>query len=162
MANKSAIDDLRQAIPNGVFTERGEELYETLNGSYLSGFESDLKPSWIVQPRTKQDVASFLKIIGLYSGSVSFAVRGGGQQPLPGCANIQDGITLDLRLLTGIDTSNGIVKIGAGERWGAVYKKLGAEGLTVAGGRSGNNGIGGLALAGLSSQIRIASLLQLI
>ncbi|XXG99430.1 hypothetical protein Hte_005769 [Hypoxylon texense] len=148
MANPSPIDTLKQAIPNGVFTKRGEELYETLNGSYLSGFESDLKPSWIVQPRTKEDVAAFLKTISSYPESVAFAVRGGGQQPLPGCANIQDGITLDLRLLTGIDPSDGIVKVGAGERWGSVYERLGADGLAVAGGRSATNGIGGLALEG--------------
>ncbi|ROV94342.1 hypothetical protein VMCG_08650 [Cytospora schulzeri] len=148
MANVNAIGALKQAIPNGVFTERGEELYETLNGSYLSGFQSDLKPSCIVQPRTKEDVAVFLKTASSYSDSVTFAVRGGGQQPAPGSANIQDGITLDLRLLTGIDVSDGIVKIGAGERWGSVYERLGAEGLAVAGGRSMTNGIGGLALEG--------------
>ncbi|KAI0379305.1 hypothetical protein F5Y04DRAFT_260138 [Hypomontagnella monticulosa] len=148
MANPSAIDALKQAIPNGVFSECGEELYETLNGSYLSGFESDLKPSWIVQPRTKEDVAAFLKTISSHSDSLTFAVRGGGQQPLPGSANIQDGITLDLRLLTGIDIGNGVVKVGAGERWGSVYEKLGTDGLAVAGGRSATNGIGGLALEG--------------
>lgn len=153
MANPSAIDTLKQAIPDGVLTKCGEELYETLNGSYLSGFESDLKPSWIVQPRTKEDVAAFLKTISSYSDSVAFAVRSGGQQPLPQCANIQDGITLDLRLLTGIDPSDRIVKVGAGERWGSVYERLGVDGLAVAGGRSATNGIGGLALEGLNFRL---------
>ncbi|KAH8766058.1 hypothetical protein F5883DRAFT_460895 [Diaporthe sp. PMI_573] len=148
MAYSSAIDALKQAIPNGVFTERGEELYEKLNGSYLSGFESDLKPVWIVQPRTKEDVAAFLKVVSRHSDTIEFAIRGGGQQPLPGCANIQDGITLDLSLLTGIESKDGLVKVGAGERWGSVYKTLEEEGLAVAGGRSASNGIGGLALEG--------------
>lgn len=152
MAYSSAIDALKKAIPNGVFTQRGEELYETLNGSYLSGFESDLKPYWIVQPRTKEDVAAFVKVVSSRSDNIVFAVRGGGQQPLPGCANIQDGITLDLALLKGIDSADGLVKIGAGERWGAVYDKLGQEGLAVAGGRSASNGIGGLTTEGLPSQ----------
>lgn len=148
MASTSVLNALKQAIPNGVFAERGEDLYETLNGSYLSGFESDLKPFSILQPRTREDVAAFLRTIGSYSDSVAFAVRGGGQQPVPGSANIQDGITLDLRLLTGIELSDGVVKIGAGERWGSVYEKLGVEGLAVAGGRSTTSGIGGLALEG--------------
>lgn len=114
MANSSAIDALKETIPNGVFTGRGEELYGSLNGSYLSGFESDLNPSWIVQPRTKEDVAAFLRTKSSYSESVAFAVRSGGQQPIPGCENIQNGITLDLRLLTGIEPSNSIVKIKVG------------------------------------------------
>lgn len=148
MSYSSAIDALKEAMPNSVFTQRGEELYETRNGSYLSGFESDLKPYWIVQPRTKEDVSAFVKVISSRTDGIVFAVRGGGQQPLPGCANIQDGITLDLALLTGIESTNGLVKIGAGERWGAVYEKLGAEGLAVAGGRSAANGIGGLTTEG--------------
>lgn len=148
MASTSVLNALGQAIPNGVFAERGEELYETLNGSYLSGFESALKPSLILQPRTREDVAAFLRTISSYSDSVAFAIRGGGQQPVPGSANIQDGITLDLRLLTGIDIGDGVVKVGAGERWGSVYERLGAEGLAVAGGRSTTSGIGGLALEG--------------
>lgn len=152
MAYSNVINALKQAIPNGIFTERGEELYEKLNGSYLSGFESDLKPYWIVQPRTTEDVAEFLKVVSKHSDSISFAVRGGGQQPVPGCANIQDGITLDLGLLTGIESHDGIVKVGAGERWGSVYEKLGEDGLAVAGGRSAANGIGGLALEGLNPQ----------
>jgi FAD/FMN-containing dehydrogenase len=155
MAYSSAIDALKQAIPNGVFTERGEELYEKLNGSYLSGFESDLKPVWIVQPRTKEDVAAFLKVVSRHSDTIEFAIRGGGQQPLPGCANIQDGITLDLSLLTGIESKHRLVKVGAGERWGSVYKTLEEEGLAVAGGRSASNGIGGLALEGWSPQISV-------
>lgn len=152
MSYSSAIDALKEAMPNSVFTQRGEELYETRNGSYLSGFESDLKPYWIVQPRTKEDVSAFVKVISSRTDGTVFAVRGGGQQPLPGCANIQDGITLDLALLTGIESSGGLVKIGAGERWGAVYEKLGAEGLAVAGGRSAANGIGGLTTEGMHSQ----------
>lgn len=150
MAYSNVIAALKQAIPNGIFTERGKELYEKLNGSYLSGFESDLKPYWIVQPRTPEDVAAFLKVVSKHSDSIAFAVRGGGQQPVPGCANIQDGITLDLGLLTGIESRDGIVKVGAGERWVSVYEKLGEDGLTAAGGRSAANGIGGLALEGLS------------
>ncbi|KAI8946216.1 FAD-binding domain-containing protein [Xylaria longipes] len=72
----------------------------------------------------------------------------GGQQPALGCNNIQGGITLNLSLITGIAVKDETVSIAAGERWGAVYEKLDPLGLSVAGGRSARNGIGGLALQG--------------
>lgn len=68
---------------------------------------------------------------------------------MPGCANIEGGITLDLGLLTGVELKDGVVSIAAGERWGAFYEKLDGEGLAVNGGRSERGGIGGLALQGL-------------
>lgn len=81
----------------------------------------------------------------------TFAIRGGGQQPAPGVANITaPGITLDLSLITGvdIDEKSYVVRIGAGERWGRVYEALDGSGQGVLGGRSDNGGIGGLALEG--------------
>lgn len=75
-------------------------------------------------------------------------VRGAGQQPLPGCANIQSGITVDLRHLTGVEINEGYVSIAAGERWANVYDKVQEHGLGVTGSRSALGGIGGLALAG--------------
>lgn len=75
-------------------------------------------------------------------------VRGAGQQPLPGCANIQQGITVDLRLLKGVEVKEGSVSIAAGERWANVYDKVQQHGLGVTGSRSALGGIGGLALAG--------------
>ena len=86
-------------------------------------------------------------------GRTTFAIRGAGQQPLASRANVEGGITLDLRLLTGIDLNleNGIVSISAGERWGAVYEKLAEHNLGVTGSRSAKGGIGGLALSGSST-----------
>ncbi|ROW09007.1 hypothetical protein VMCG_02683 [Cytospora schulzeri] len=96
------------------------------------------------------DVDKFVTVVRPFAldGSAPFAIRGAGQQPLPGCANIQDGITLDLRFLTGIEIKDGIVSIAAGERWGTVFEKVEEQGLGVAGGRSAQGGIGGLALSG--------------
>lgn len=75
-------------------------------------------------------------------------------QPVPGCANINGGITVDLCRLTGIEVKDGYVEIGAGELWGSVYEKVEPEGLGVTGGRSTNCGIGGLALQGTSTLLR--------
>lgn len=160
MAIVQVIEALKQAIQGGQFSERGSEEYNKLNASYLSGLESDFEPSWIFQPKSKEEVAIFLKTVKPHIDLVMFAVRGGGQQPLPGCANIQNGITVDLRLITGVDIKDNVVQIGAGERWGKVYEVLDNKGLGVAGGRSAVGGIGGLALQGaLNNAVVVVPLL---
>ncbi|ROW15441.1 hypothetical protein VPNG_02432 [Cytospora leucostoma] len=128
----------------------GTDEFKKLNSSYISSQEADVTPAAIFLPRTTDDVSRFVTILKPFAldGSAPFAIRGAGQQPLPGCANIQDGITLDLRLLTGTVIKDGIVSIAAGERWGTVYEKLTDQGLGVTGSRSALGGIGGLALSG--------------
>ncbi|KAI1082678.1 FAD-binding domain-containing protein [Whalleya microplaca] len=143
-----AISALRQALPRGYFALESTPEYDAVNLSYLSGLESDLRPACVFLPWTKLEVMAFVKTIRQFAGSVQFAVRGGGQQPLPGCANIEGGITIDLRLLSGVEIQDSYVKIGAGERWGTVYEKLEREGLGVTGGRLATSGIGGLATQG--------------
>ncbi|RYP70057.1 hypothetical protein DL769_005103 [Monosporascus sp. CRB-8-3] len=140
MSLLEAVNDLKQAIPGGEFHERGTDLYTKLNSHFLSALESDLQPAWIFRPGTKEDVATFIKTIKPYSHRVKFAIYGAGQQPLPGCANIQDHITLNLSRLTGIEIKDDAVRIGAGEHWGAVYDKLDNEGLGVTGSRSAAGG----------------------
>lgn len=145
-----AISALRQTLPHGhlVTPEEAEE-YQSLNNSYLSGFESDLCPSCIFLPRSKEEVAAFVRTIQPFVGDVQFAVRAAGRQPLPGCANVQGGITVDLRLLKRIDIQDGHVHIAAGELWGSVYEHLEPYGLGVTGGKSTTCGIGGLATQGM-------------
>ncbi|CAG9998324.1 unnamed protein product [Clonostachys byssicola] len=130
----------------------GTSLYEEVNESYLSRLNSELRPLAILLPETTAQVANFVRILKPFAllNIVPFAVRGGGQQPAVACNNIQSGITIDLRNVTGVnvDTKKGTVTVGSGERWGAVYEVLEPLGLGVAGGRSTTNGINGLALAG--------------
>ncbi|KUJ15927.1 FAD-binding domain-containing protein [Mollisia scopiformis] len=148
MVSSQVIKALKEALPSGQFIQRGTHSYDKLNSWYLSELESDLQPAYIFQPRTKEEVVTFVQTIKPFIGDEKFAIRGAGCQPLPGCANIQDGITLKLSHLTGISIEDGIVRIGAGERWGTVYERLDVEGLGVCGSRSANGGIGGLALEG--------------
>ncbi|PWY93673.1 FAD-binding domain-containing protein [Aspergillus sclerotioniger CBS 115572] len=147
MAITDAIKVLEETFLSQVLLP-GTVEYTELNSSYLSALENDITPACIFRPTSNQDISTFLKL----TNNTHFAIRGGGQQPLPGCANIPDGITLDLGLLTGIelneDTST--VSIAAGERWGNVYNVLAPKNLAVAGGRSANGGIGGLALQALN------------
>ncbi|KAH6664563.1 hypothetical protein B0J14DRAFT_607259 [Halenospora varia] len=148
MVSSQAIEALMTALSTGHFIQRGTEQYDQLNSSYLSGLESDLQPAYIFQPLTKEEVVTFVKVFKQFIDKDKFAIRGAGCQPDPGCANIQDGITVDLGLLTGVDIKEGLVRIGSGEHWGTVYDKLDAQGLGVCGSRSAKGGIGGLALEG--------------
>ncbi|KAL8882715.1 MAG: hypothetical protein Q9198_000334 [Flavoplaca austrocitrina] len=129
----------------------GSSVYGESISTYLTAFESDLKPTCIVQPSTRNDVAGFMNIIQPYiTGGVQIAIRAGGNQPFAGAANIAGGITIDLRSLHGVTlgSTKQSVSIGAGESWGSVYEKLAPSGLAVAGGRSSQGGIGGLVLGG--------------
>ncbi|KAI3317935.1 FAD-binding domain-containing protein [Xylariaceae sp. AK1471] len=138
-----------EALPQArLVTPDATEEYDKLNGSYLSGFESDLTPACIFLPKSKEEVASFVRTIGSFANDVQFAIRAAGQQPLPGCANVQNGITVDLRDLKGIEAQDGQVNVAAGELWGSVYKYLEPLGLGVTGGKSTSCGIGGLATQG--------------
>lgn len=149
MSASDIIDKLKEAFPADQVLFKGVEAYEERNSSYLSRLESDITPKVIILPKSSTEVSEFLKLVQPYvEEGVTFAIRGAGQQPLPGCANIQNAITLDLALLDGVRVDDGVVSIGAGERWGAVYNELSKQGLGVTGARSGNNGVGGLALSG--------------
>ncbi|PQE14054.1 oxidoreductase FAD-binding protein [Rutstroemia sp. NJR-2017a BBW] len=145
-----AIEALQRNLSGSLLVLRNTTEYDELNTSYLSALESDLSPACIFLPSTKEQIAEFIEVIGPFvdAGEVAFAIRGAGQVPLPGAANIANGITMDLRNLTGVELADGYVSVAAGERWSSVYSKLSAVGLATTGSRSGNGGIGGLALEG--------------
>lgn len=146
METTKAIEALQGAFSEDQVLLPPSDEFKRLNGSYLSALESDITPACIFRPRSAEDVSKFLKAI--VPLNIPFAIRGAGQQPLPGCANIEGGITIDLELLTGIEIKDGSVSISAGERWGTVYEALESKGLGVTGARSSKGGIGGLALSG--------------
>ncbi|KAI1382908.1 uncharacterized protein F4822DRAFT_440683 [Hypoxylon trugodes] len=148
MSTTEAIAALQEAFSRILLP--GTELYNERNKSYLATQESELEPLCIFQPVNAEDVCLFLRIIKPFAlgGEIAFAIRGAGNMPLPGCANIHGGITLDLGLLNSVELKDNVVSIGAGALWGTVDMTLEKAGLAVAGGRSGTSGIGGLALAG--------------
>jgi FAD/FMN-containing dehydrogenase len=131
----------------------GSAEYAESNGSYFSALESELSPTCVFRPRNAKEVANVVKNIRLsaLSGCTQLAIKGGGHTPWAGSANIDKGITLDLRNLTGVhvDSHTEIASLGAGERWGSVYKKLGAQGPAVVGGRVSSVGVAGLITGGL-------------
>ncbi|KAK2597530.1 hypothetical protein N8I77_012311 [Diaporthe amygdali] len=127
---------------------QGSTAYTSSLSSYWSLQETELLPSCIVQPTTAEHVSLAVKTLA--SNNCSFAVRSGGHSPNAGAANIAAGVTIDLTHLDTVTVSSdqSTVSVGPAATWGAVYSTLDPLNLTVAGGRSGGVGVGGLTLGG--------------
>lgn len=149
MSVSEAIDALKAISENAVVLPGSDE-YEKVNNSYLSTFESQIKPAAFVLPSKVGDVVAILKTLAKFDNKVPVAICGAGQQPAAGVANIADGITIHMRRFKGIKLSEDrtFVSIAPGETWGAVYEALDPEGLSVSGGRASSCGVGGLATQG--------------
>ncbi|KAK4184564.1 hypothetical protein QBC35DRAFT_48231 [Podospora australis] len=146
-------DQLRQAGLEVLLPT--DEGYTQRQESYFSKTASELTPACIVRARSSADVSATVRILS--ESDTPFAVRSGGHAPLVGSSNIgSEGVTLDLGLLnwtrvlvpTDPDQDEWQVDIGPGARWTDVYSTLEPHGLSVAGGREGGVGVGGLILGG--------------
>ncbi|GKZ76364.1 hypothetical protein AnigIFM56816_006624 [Aspergillus niger] len=138
--------------------------YEASQKSYFAQQNSDLQPSCVVSPDSAEDVSKIITSLvttvsalpGHEQARCQFAIRSGGHNSFGGASNIQHGITIDLRALNTIkvlapSADNGnkqTVFVGAGATWGDVYAHLDPLGLSVAGGRAAQVGVGGLTLGG--------------
>ncbi|KAL8897006.1 MAG: hypothetical protein Q9207_007434 [Kuettlingeria erythrocarpa] len=118
--------------------------------AYWSTQEQSIRPACVLTPSSAPEVSVALKAL---AGSCRFAVKSGGHMAQAGAANIQGGVTMDLRNLnhSSISPDQSTVTIGPGLRWGQVYTLLAAYGLAVPGGRSAEVGVGGYRLGGGSS-----------
>ena len=69
---------------------------------------------------------------------------------IPEASNVQRGVTIDLSGLASIDiqTNGSTVSVGPGATWDSVYAMVESQGLSVAGGRIGGVGVGGLTVGG--------------
>ena len=143
------------SLAERVFTSSDEPYRESIQ-SYWSAQEADVHPSCVVQPRSASELSAAVKVLAQanldskFGADSQFAVRSGGHQTWAGSANIKDGVTLDLRNLSGIAVSedNKTVTVGTGSRWGDVYSYLQPMGLSVPGGRVPEPGVVGLTLGG--------------
>jgi FAD/FMN-containing dehydrogenase len=96
-----------------------------------------------------QDVAQAVSVITANDGC-NFAIKGQGHAPAAGFANIDGGVTIDITSLntTVLAHDRSVIKVGAGASWLQVYQYLDPFNVSVAGGRNGLVGIGGLTLGG--------------
>lgn len=71
-----------------------------------------------------------------------FAVRSGGHTSWAGAANIENGVVIDLRNLSGIALSEdkSTVSVGVGASWDMIYALLDPLSLSVNGGRAAGVG----------------------
>ncbi|KAI9155705.1 FAD-binding domain-containing protein [Paramyrothecium foliicola] len=90
-----------------------------------------------------------LRSAGDGAGDWHIAIRSGGHGS-DNANSITEGIIIDLSRLnaTTYDAATNIASVGTGARWGNVYAELEKSGVTVAGGREGVVGVGGLVLGG--------------
>ncbi|KAH8666263.1 hypothetical protein BGZ61DRAFT_365739, partial [Ilyonectria robusta] len=98
----------------------------------------------IFSPKSASEVAKGLKVVEFFS--TPFAIRSGGHTPHPHWASCSEGVLFSLQNLNRItlNPTKKVVRIGAGCRWGQVYKELSKYNLAVAGGRYADVGCGGL------------------
>jgi FAD/FMN-containing dehydrogenase/pimeloyl-ACP methyl ester carboxylesterase len=123
-----------------------DELRQVFNGMV------DRRPALIARCNDAQDVAAavgFARDDGL-----RVSVYGGGHN-VTGNAVCDDGVTIDLRPMTGIeiDPETRTCRAGAGLTWGELDAATQKHGLAVTGGRVSTTGLGGLALGGGSGWI---------
>ncbi|KAF4169039.1 hypothetical protein CNMCM6936_009636 [Aspergillus lentulus] len=122
--------------------------YKSCIDAYFSQQNSNLQPLCIVSPTTVEEVSTAITTIT--KSDCQFAIRSGGHTSFGGACNIANGITIDLRALNSITLSNDrtTVSVGVGASWGDVYAFLDPLGLSVAGGRAAQVGVGGLTIGG--------------
>ncbi|RFU26415.1 hypothetical protein B7463_g9924, partial [Scytalidium lignicola] len=128
----------------------GSANYNASIASYFSIQESSLTPSCIFVPETPQDVSTAVTILASPQSECKFAIKGRAHMPAAGFANIDDGVTIDMTRLSSVSVNEDhtVASIGAGASWLDVYQFLDPLGLSVAGGRNGLVGVGGLSLGG--------------
>ncbi len=145
---------LRSSLGEDKVSEPNTTLYAQCQNSYYAQQERELSPTCVVWPADSSDVALVVETVSrlnLSGSQTKLAIRGGGHSPNPGSANINDGITMDMRSMNTVAVSSdrSIVSIGAGALWSEAYPMLDAMRLSISGGRLSNVGVAGLTLGGI-------------
>ncbi|KAI1767900.1 putative FAD-binding oxidoreductase [Hypoxylon sp. FL1150] len=143
-----------QAVCNHLATIHGNRTIEPTAASYEALSTENwsqtvwAKPACIVQPSCAEELASMVST--LVDWDVKFAVRSGGHSVVPGAANIQGGVLIDMSQFDTVeyDADKSVVAVGSGLRWKEVYTSLDPYNVTVVGGRVLEVGVGGLTLGG--------------
>ena len=126
----------------------GSSGYNNSQSSYYTGEERNLEPGCIFRPTSTDDVSRFVKLVAASNciSTPQFAFRCGGNTFFAGAANINNGVTIDLRSLNSFELSADMktASVGGGSIWDeTVYPNLVPHNLVVAGGRTSGIGAGG-------------------
>ena len=149
--NNLACTALLEALPGKVSLPANEGYGASLK-SYFSVQEAEITPYCVVSPQNETDVSTAIKILAAPGSTTKFAIRGGGHTVWKGSANIEDGVTIDMRAINTVSVSEDktFTSVGAGALWKDVYTLLDAMGLATVGGRAAQVGVGGLTTGGMS------------
>lgn len=141
-------DQLQEKFGPFVFFPQSES-YSSSTGTYFSQQECSIAPACVIKPETAQQVAEIVAMI-VADGTYKFAIKSQGNAPGAGSANIADGIVIEISSLNSVTTNedHSVASVGAGAKWAEVYSALEPLDKTVAGGRIGAVGVGGLTLGG--------------
>lgn len=92
--------------------------------AFYTNFESSLSPAIVIRPKTTGEVSRFIKLVA--SNGWQVAIKGAGNTPWSGAANIEGGVIIDMRDMLGISIGDDekTVSVSAGERWGTVFSIL--------------------------------------
>ncbi|KAF1921645.1 hypothetical protein BDU57DRAFT_584703 [Ampelomyces quisqualis] len=123
-----------------------DQVYEDSVSSYAF-IGTRLRPTCLVTPRSTNDVAVVIMVLGDLD-SVAFAIRSGGHNTNNGFADAADGITIDLSAMNELvlKRSPDSISVGPGARWQIVYEALDPYNISIQGGRNGHVGLGGYLL----------------
>ncbi|KAK4493938.1 hypothetical protein PRZ48_015124 [Zasmidium cellare] len=136
---------LQNAFSNLVILQDGSS-YSSANQRWSE--TAELHPTCIVQPSSADILSGFIKT--LVEGECPFAIKSGGHNPWAGVNDIDEGVVVDLSNIHEVSLSydRTSVKLGAGGKWGDVYKALEPQGMMVPGARASGVGVGGMTLGG--------------
>ncbi|MDA0633529.1 LLM class flavin-dependent oxidoreductase [Nonomuraea sp. MCN248] len=124
--------------------EPGDREYERVRSTYVWPGS----PGLVLRPATAAQVAE--AVAYARGQDVPLAVRSGGHG-ISGRSTNDGGIVVDVGALDTVevlDRGRGLVRVGAGARWGDVAQALTPHGLAISSGDYGDVGVGGLATAG--------------
>jgi len=144
-------------LPGRVFYP-GSTSYEETVSSYYSAQERDLSPACVFRPTATSDVSQFVKTITSrnlgYHSTPQFAIRSGGHTLFTGAANINGGVTVDMRPINGLELNEDqtVASIGGGAIWSDIYPQLVPHNLTAIGGRFPGIALGGFLTGGKYTQ----------
>lgn len=138
---------MKERLPGKVFFQDDDE-YSTALAHYDSLQEQELHPRCVVFPTATADISVAINIPSEHG--TEFAITGSGGTYDADAANINDGVTINLRKMNRVTVSEdrSIVPIGSGTRWHEVYERLESLRLTTVGGRVLGVGVAGLTLGG--------------
>ncbi|KAI5841760.1 hypothetical protein DFP73DRAFT_515533 [Morchella snyderi] len=136
---------------NALTDALGGAVYSPFSNEYTAqntfwAVQANLSPTCILAPKSTDDLATAMKI--LVQDSCTFAVRGGGHSSIAGWASTNDGVLISMDNFREVAVKGDYARIGAGNRWGDVYRQLEEHDLTVAGGRLPDVGVSGFTLGG--------------